>query len=351
MRLQVTAAFLFLWQHQQRSLSHAFVTPLTRYIGGQTLHHNHYRCTPALFSTLSSVQEVVEVEMTNSAPAVSRQAEEAGDAQNGSNDGGGGDEILMDVSVLVKGRTLKGMWRPDKQDVERISWGKPAKKKGVGSRGVPHRLNQEERQLFDAASRSKGFLEVTGSAWRSQRRDAPLLNTYRSWCDACAQASIVVHKSSNGVEDAVVVDISPLRLETAAQFEAVAKACQKQQSGGILKSQGSSSGTENENDNDTDSNDNDNQLLEGGNENDILHAALFESDAWETRPIYQLSPYYIVWDSLQRSEAKQLAKTMAKFFQISVSNNDKGGPKMVSSKKPVGVKHGKGRRHGGYGIG
>eukprot|EP00961_Rhodomonas_salina_P241896 3267749-Rhodomonas_salina.4 len=33
-------------------------------------------------------------------------------------------------------------WRPTADDVDRISWGKPAKKKMTGSRGVPHRLNQ-----------------------------------------------------------------------------------------------------------------------------------------------------------------------------------------------------------------
>ena len=70
-------------------------------------------------------------------------------------------------------------FRPTINDVERISWGKPAKKKGTGSRGVPHRLNDEERTLFDQA-RKKGFLEIAGSGWRSQRREAPLLNTYRS---------------------------------------------------------------------------------------------------------------------------------------------------------------------------
>eukprot|EP00965_Chrysotila_dentata_P229598 6197278-Pleurochrysis_carterae.AAC.1 len=35
-------------------------------------------------------------------------------------------------------------WRPTLDDVERISWGKPAKRKGTGSRGVPHRLNDGE---------------------------------------------------------------------------------------------------------------------------------------------------------------------------------------------------------------
>jgi len=44
-------------------------------------------------------------------------------------------------------------------DVDRISWGKPAKKKSTGSRGVPHRLNEEERNLYDMARR-KGFVEI-----------------------------------------------------------------------------------------------------------------------------------------------------------------------------------------------
>jgi hypothetical protein len=78
---------------------------------------------------------------------------------------------------------LKGQWRPTVDDVVRISWGKPAKRKGTGSRGVPHRLNEDERRAFDTAVR-KGFLESAGSGWRKERRDSPLLNTYRSFCDA-----------------------------------------------------------------------------------------------------------------------------------------------------------------------
>ena len=242
------------------------------------------------------------------------------------------DNDVDGAALLQEGRTFKGMWRPDKQDVERISWGKPAKKKGTGSRGVPHRLNQEERQLFDQA-RTKGFLEVLGSAWRAQRSDAPLMNTYRSWCDACAQVSIVVHKSSTGVDDAVVVDISPLRLETAAAFQAAADACLEAQLGGFMRNQGGI--TSEENDNDTEESENESPQ----------EAMLLETDAWETRPIYQLPPYCIVWDSLQRAEAKQLAKTMATLCQTAHKKREK------ASKKPVGVKHGKGRRHGGYGIG
>ena len=71
-------------------------------------------------------------------------------------------------------------WRPTLDDVDRISWGKPAKKKSTGSRGVPHRLNEEERKLYDFG-RQKGFLEIPGSGWRKERRGAPLLNSYRNW--------------------------------------------------------------------------------------------------------------------------------------------------------------------------
>ena len=34
---------------------------------------------------------------------------------------------------------------------------------------IPHRLNAEERNIYDRA-RQKGFVEITGSGWRKQRR-------------------------------------------------------------------------------------------------------------------------------------------------------------------------------------
>lgn len=164
-------------------------------------------------------------------------------------------------------------WRPTVNDVERISFGKPAKKKGTGSRGVPHRLNEEERFLFDQA-RQKGFLEVAGSGWRSQRREAPLLNTYRSLCDARGQSSIVLHKDSSGI-DALVLDLSPLRYPDS--FQEIASECLSQQPGGQVIFQ----------DDDDDETEYDDQLTaETDNDND-------EPSEWETRPIYQLPPFCI----------------------------------------------------------
>lgn len=101
-------------------------------------------------------------------------------------------------------------WRPTADDVDRISFGKPAKKKMTGSRGVPHRLNEEERFLYDMAKR-KGFVEVGGSGWRKQRRGAPLINTFRSWCDSKGVPAICVFKGSTGTDE-IVIDLSPLRM-------------------------------------------------------------------------------------------------------------------------------------------
>ncbi|KAG7342226.1 hypothetical protein IV203_007318 [Nitzschia inconspicua] len=220
---------------------------------------------------------------------------------------------------------MEGIWRPDVNDVERISFGKPSKKKGTGSRGVPHRLNLDERFLFDKARR-KGFLEVEGSGWRAQRRDAPLLNTYRSLCDARGQASIVLHKGNTGIDE-LVVDISPLR--NPRTFHQVAKICVQQQEGGEIVFDGSAL--------DDDKSD----------EEDLsLTLSIVDQNVtspWETRPIYQLPPYCISWE-LPRSDAKVLGKKMAKLFDTIEEN-------VAPSKKPIGVKPGKGRRHGGYGIG
>lgn len=219
-------------------------------------------------------------------------------------------------------------WRPTVSDVERISFGKPAKKKGTGSRGVPHRLNADERQSFDRA-RTRGYLEVTGSGWRSQRREAPLLNTYRSICDARSQVCIVLHKQNTGMDD-LVVDFSPLRLPET--FSTVAQQCLEQSSigGGSIISQPQESKSETE---------------ESAGETEI-HAstAAPDDDPWETRPIYHLPPFCVAWERLSRSDAKALGKQLAQHFGTAEG-------KRAASKKPVGVKHGKSRRHGGYGIG
>ena len=193
--------------------------------------------------------------------------------------------------------------RPSKDDVDRISWGKPSKKKGVGSRGTPHRLNEAERAEYDRA-KTRGYVEVAGSAWRKERRDAPLLNTWRNWCDAVALPSISVQKGTD--VDLVVVDLSPLRrpdvLEVAAAVQALPTPCAS---------------------------------IEVGESEEIVED--------EARPIHQLPRYELAWQAPDRAAAKTLAKELAGAFGHA--------PKKTSGGRAAPrVKAGKSRRHGGYGI-
>lgn len=198
--------------------------------------------------------------------------------------------ILMSTSVRRLVRDAPKVQRPSRDDVERISYGKPSKRKGVGSRGVPHRLNSDERLLFDFAKR-KGWLEVEGSGWRSERREAPIVNTWRNWCDAVARPSVVIHKPLT-----LSVDLSPLR--NPAVFDELAA------------------------------------LLEP-------HERLLpeDEDDWD-QPIHRIEPRYLIWTFGEIGAAKKFAKELASQLDWPASS---------SSKKP-NVKPGKSRRHGGYGI-
>ncbi|KAL3790677.1 hypothetical protein HJC23_009777 [Cyclotella cryptica] len=228
-------------------------------------------------------------------------------------------------------RARQDCWRPDVRDVEKISWGMPAKKKGTGSRGIPHRLNEDERRAFDQARR-QGFLQVKGSSWRSQRRDAPLLNTYRSLMDALGRPAIVLHKlnpsSIDAVdgEDVLVVDISPLRYPD--EFGRVAQkvkdvVLQEMQVEGQVALEES-------------------QPEDEEDEMDNLQT-ISDDTMYETRPIYQLPPYSINF-KVTRQQGKEVGKLLAAVFE---TMEEKAAP----SKKPKGIKPGKSRRSGGYGIG
>jgi len=101
------------------------------------------------------------------------------------------------------------VFRPSLDDVERISLGKGARKRGTGSRYVCHRLNQDERQLYDQA-KHKNYLIVRGTAYRRRRKGSPVCNTFRQRCDALEQICIIIEKHSSG--DIIKIDFSTLRM-------------------------------------------------------------------------------------------------------------------------------------------
>ena len=105
------------------------------------------------------------------------------------------------------------VFRPTLDDVERLSLGKGARKRGTGSRHIPHRLNQDERQLYGQAKNNL-YLIIKGTAYRRERKGSPLCNTFRQRCDALNQIYVVVKKYCGG--DRVEIDFSTLRVKDDA---------------------------------------------------------------------------------------------------------------------------------------
>lgn len=76
------------------------------------------------------------------------------------------------------------MAKPNKDDVERLSRGKPTRAR-IGSRRIGHRLTVKERLLFEAAQR-QGFLKIPVTGIRPN-----VVNVYRLWCAAEGREFIV----------------------------------------------------------------------------------------------------------------------------------------------------------------
>ena len=117
------------------------------------------------------------------------------------------------------------MARPSLADIERLSRGQSTVKH-VGSRSVPHRLNQEERKLFELAMK-RGFVVVRGCAHRRERKGSPLLNSLRQRADALSQPLIVVSQPlrRSALPARTVVDLSPLRLTDEELLLAARERC------------------------------------------------------------------------------------------------------------------------------
>lgn len=111
--------------------------------------------------------------------------------------------------------------RPALDDVERLSRGQAAKRRGTGSRAVPHRLNAIERKEYEAAAR-KGYATIDAAG------RIPLYNIWRMWNDARAQpAVILLRRTSGDMPDVVRVDMSTMRApsdEVAGRLDACVEA-------------------------------------------------------------------------------------------------------------------------------
>lgn len=108
---------------------------------------------------------------------------------------------------------IKAGIRPTLDDVERISKGERARRRGTGSRSVPHRLNAFERDEWELAKKRR-FVVLDGTGWRRERGDSPLLNSFRNYCDSVSIPCISLMRGNGAgtIHDKVLVDFSPLRV-------------------------------------------------------------------------------------------------------------------------------------------
>ena len=154
---------------------------------------------------------------------------------------------------------------------------------------------------------------------------------------------IVMHKlspNSSGEDhaDKLVVDLSPLRLPD--EFEVVGNELKKRilAEFDVESSQMVNSDEKSIDIDDIDDATTNRIILEDNNGNSNT-----DKDDYETRPIYQIPSHYISWE-VSRKEGKNIGKYLGQLF----GNVEKNVSKTT---KPKGVKPGKSRRHGGYGIG
>mmetsp|Transcript_23442 Transcript_23442/g.39219 ORF Transcript_23442/g.39219 Transcript_23442/m.39219 type:complete len:391 (-) Transcript_23442:139-1311(-) len=121
---------------------------------------------------------------------------------------------------LRNGEMLPG--RPTLDDVDRLSQGQRAKKRGTGSRVVPHRLNEEEMMAFQL-SKMRGYLIVSGTGKRRNRRlgnNNPAYNIYRQYCDVFGWPAIILEQGTGSDKpDSLMVDTSPTRLEDQSDMQ------------------------------------------------------------------------------------------------------------------------------------
>jgi hypothetical protein len=265
--------------------------------------------------------------------------------------------MFFTTTRVVVNPPLTQLRRISRDDVERLSRGQPAKNRGYGSRNVPHRLNDEERQEMDRACR-KGYITVAGTGYRRERKGSPLINIHRQWCDAREKPQVILCKASSSgspsaaLLDDVIVDLSPLRIhglvEDAAKVEDLLGKW-KAQILTVAERTGMELREVNVQDTTTtplnqverlDENDNDVVVVDDDDDNVRPDYTLTANvEAWATQPIWRLPVVSMGVFEGERFKAKAMAGELAKLWEIPDSHMEgaRSGP---HNRKSAGAQNG-----------
>ena len=233
---------------------------------------------------------------------------------------------------------VNNLRRISRDDVERLSRGQPSKNRGYGSRNVPHRLNEEERQEMDRASR-RGYVMLAGTGYRRGRKGSPLANIHRQWCDAREKPQIILCKASGGRPlDNIIVDLSPLRINGLFDDPADVEDFLVKWKAQILVA-AENAGMELRDDYvedntidigiDVDEDDNEETRTE--------YTTIVDVEAWATQPIWRLPVVSMGVFEGERAKAKAMAKELATLWDIPETHTEGGGSK---NRRNAGAKKG-----------
>ena len=245
---------------------------------------------------------------------------------------------------------VNNLRRISRDDVERLSRGQPSKTRGYGSRNVPHRLNEEERQEMDRASR-KGYVTLAGTGYRRGRKGSPLANIHRQWCDARDKPQIILCKASGGRQlDNVIVDLSPLRInglfDDAAQVEDFLVKWKAQ-----ILTAAENAGMELREGYVEDNTVDNMESLDGDDDDDNVrteYTTIVDVEAWATQPIWRLPVVSMGVFEGDRSKAKVMASGLASLWGIPETHVEGGGgaeSRRITSTRKGGRTKMKGLRH------
>jgi hypothetical protein len=254
--------------------------------------------------------------------------------------------------------------RISRDDVERLSRGQSSNRRGYGSRNVPHRLNEQEREELERAAR-KGYLTLSGGGNRRTRKGSPLKNIHRQWCDSRDRPQILLYKAVGGkAVDEVVIDLSPLRLNGVFEDPVVVGEALLRWTS-QMSSEAYKTGMELRESYDDDCDafsplqdivvdddkDSDCVVEVDMTKRYTMSTDAMNQEAWARNPIWQLPVVSVGVFEGERSMAKSMASTLAQLWDIPeiVTVND-ASARFDSSTTELGPKsrRASGDRHGGH---